>query len=404
MNHPAVTQSPGTIAATASPALRVLFLHRDLPIHGGVPQCLFNLARAVDPRRIEFHVASFVEPSEEMKRRFGDLNIEPRCIGDDGYLSPARKLRRLVEEFEIDIVVATTFKAYLCAKMAARGRDVSVAFWFHAIRGTVEGFARRAIRDFLTRDDPMLFVSRAVRDAQLPAGHRGLAEVIYNGVEDIAADPRQQPYPSEMRQDFGVPVDALVLAYVAEFIIWKDHATAIATMHELVRRNVNAHLLLIGTGQDIEAARLMARAGIAADRIHFLGVRTDVRRLLGLVDIYIHTSREEGFGLAVVEAMLASRPVVAAQSSGGVVELIEPGRTGLLVERGSATAMTDAVMALAGDPQRCRQMGSAARASCLERFDPRRFADAVSLFLERSCPAESKRPRAVKETRVVCAS
>ncbi len=339
-----------------------------------------------------------------MKQRFGALKIEPRCIGDKGYLSPARKLGRLVEEFEIDIVVATTFKAYLCAKMAARGRDVTVAFWFHAIRGTVEGFARRAIRDFLTRDDPMLFVSRAVRDAQLPAGHRGPAEVIYNGVEDVTSDPGQQPYPPEMRQEMGVPRDALILAYVAEFIIWKDHATAIATMHELARRNVNAHLLLIGTGQGIEAARPMAKAGPAADRIHFLGVRTDARRLLGLVDIYIHTSREEGFGLAVVEAMLASRAVVAAQSSGGVIELIESGRTGLLVERGSAIAMADAVMSLLNDPQRCRQMGLAARAACLERFDPHRFADAVSSFLERSCPAETKRPRAIKETQAVCVS
>ena len=239
----------------------------------------------------------------------------------------------------------------------------------------------------------------AVRAAQLPPGHRGPAEVIYNGVEDVAADPGQQPYPPEMRQELGIPADALVLAYVAEFIIWKDHATAIRTMHELVRRNVNAHLLLIGTGCDIEAAHLMAKAGLAADRIHFLGVRTDVRRLLGLVDIYISPSREEGFGLAVAEAMLASRPVIAARDSGGVVELIESGRTGLLVNPGSATAMADAVMALAADPQRCRQMGLAARASCLERFDLHRFADAVSLFLGASCRAESKQPRRSKKRR-----
>jgi glycosyltransferase involved in cell wall biosynthesis len=401
MNHKVVSKFPTT---TAAPPLRVLFLHRDLPIHGGVPQCLLNLARAVDPRRIEIRVASFDEPSKEMTQKFSDLKIEPQCIGDKGYLSPARKLRGLVEKHGIDIVVATTFKSYLCAKIAARGRGLGVVFWFHAIRGTVEGFARRAIRDFLTRDDPMFFVSRAVRAAQLPPGHRGPAEVIYNGVEDVAAHPNQQPYPPEIRPDFGLPAEALVLAYVAEFIIWKDHATAIATMHELVRRNINAHLLLIGTGRDIEAAHLMAKAGLAADRIHFLGVRTDVRRLLGLVDIYISPSREEGFGLAVAEAMLATRPVIAAQNSGGVTELIESDRTGLLVNPGSATAMADAVMALAADPQRRRQMGIEARASCLKRFDLHRFADAVSLFLESSYRVESKPSSAIKQTQAVCAS
>ena len=169
----------------------------------------------------------------------------------------------------------------------------------------------------------MFFVSCAPSAPQLPPGHRGPAEVIYNGVEDVAADPDQQPYPPEMRQELGIPADALVLAYVAEFIIWKDHATAIRTMHELVRRNVNAHLLLIGTGCDIEAHLWQGRPG---RRPHpFLGVRTDVRRLLGFVGIHISRSRQEGFGLAVAEAMLASRPVIAARDSGGVVELIEIG-------------------------------------------------------------------------------
>src|SRR5580692_11508949 len=108
MNHKVVSKFPTT---TATPPLRVLFLHRDLPIHGGVPQCLLNLARAVDPRRIEFRVASFDEPSKEMTQKFSDLKIEPQCIGDKGYLSPARKLRGLVEKHGIDIVVATTFKS-----------------------------------------------------------------------------------------------------------------------------------------------------------------------------------------------------------------------------------------------------------------------------------------------------
>jgi len=387
--RPAARTSP----APTSPALRSLFLHRDLPLHGGVPQCLLNLGRALDPDRIEFHVVSFREAPEEMQQKFRALGAEPRKIGDRGYFSPARNLRALIEEHDIDIVVATTFKAYLCAKIATRGRDVGVVFWLHAVRGTVEGFARRAIRNFLTTDDPMIFVSRAVREAQLPRNHRGPAEVIYNGVEDVAADPAHQPYPPEKREEFGIPKESLVLAYIAEFIIWKDHATAIGAMHELVRRNVDAHLLLMGIGQDIEAARLMAKSGPADNRIHFLGARSDVRRILPLVDIYIHTSREEGFGLAVVEAMLASRPVAAVRGTGAVIELIDSGRTGLLVEPGSPAPLVDAVMALAADPQMSQQMGLAARASCLEKFDLHRFADAISGFLEKSFPSAVRRRR-----------
>jgi glycosyltransferase involved in cell wall biosynthesis len=382
-------------SARDSQALRVLFVHRDLPLHGGVPQCLINLAGSLDAKRVEFHVASFNPPSEEMKLKFRDLGVEPRCIGDKGYVTPSRNLRSLVEENEIDILVATTFKAYICAKIAARGRDVGVVFWLHAVRGSVEGFFRRAICDFLTKDDPMLFVSRAVRDAQLPPGHRGPAEVVYNGVEDLAADPANQPYPREMRQVFGIPDTSLVLAYVGEFIIWKDHATAIEAMHELVRRNVDVHLLLIGTGQDIDLSRQQAAAGPAAKHIHFLGARSDVRRLLGLVDIYIHPSREEGFGLAVVEAMLASRPVIAAASTGAVIELIDSGHAGVLVKPGSPLAMADAIVELAADPQRAARMGEIARAACLEEYNIQKFADRIATFLEQSFPSAVRRHQQV---------
>src|ERR1700675_4797298 len=87
-----------TTAKHPSPALRVLFLHRDLPLHGGVPQCLINLASALDSKRIEFHVASFNPPSEEMKLKFRELGMDPQCIGDRGYVSPSRNLRGLVEQ------------------------------------------------------------------------------------------------------------------------------------------------------------------------------------------------------------------------------------------------------------------------------------------------------------------
>ncbi len=388
--------APEAFAASARAempgALRVLFLHRDLPHHGGVPRCFLYLARASDRLRIDFHVASFAQPSPAMQEAFGHLNIEPRCIGDRGYRSPAQRLGWLIDERGIDIIVATTFKAYLCAKWVTRGRNVGVVFWVHAIRGTLQSQTRRAITKFLSKDDPMLFVSNAVRTAHLPAGHRALAEVIYNGVEDVAGDPQYQPYGQNMRPSAGLPDKGLVLAYVAEFTIWKDHPTLIRAMHELARRNVNAHLLLIGQGREMDAMRAMAAAGPAESRIHFLGARSDVRQLMGLVDVYLHPGRQEGFGLAVVEAMLAKCAVVAARE-GAMKELIESGKTGLLVEPGNANELADAIVQLSGDPERARQIGTAARAACLTRFDIDQFADSISKFLEECFPSAVRRRR-----------
>ncbi len=117
-----------------------------------------------------------------------------------------------------------------------------------------------------------------------------------------------------------------------------------------------------------------------------------MRRILGLVDIYIHPCREEGFGLAVVEAMLAKCAVVAARE-GALVELVESGKTGLLVNPGDAREFADAIVQLAADPATRQRMALAARQSCLEKFGIDKFADGISSFLEDCFPSAVRRRR-----------
>src|SRR5439155_4336692 len=143
-------------------------------------------------------------------------------------------------------------------------------------------------------------------------------------------------------REFGVPNDALVLAMIAEFIAWTDHATAIQAVEHLVARNVNVRLLLIGTGELFEQTQAIVAESVAADRVHFLGARPDARQILGLADIYVHPARGEGFGLAPVEAMLAERPVVCARD-GAMVEYVTHGKTGLLFQPGDSEGLADQV-------------------------------------------------------------
>jgi glycosyltransferase involved in cell wall biosynthesis len=379
-------------------ALRTIFVHRDLPFHGGVPRCLLYLARACLQSRIDFKIASCIEPSAQMRAAFGELGITPQFLGDNGYLGPMRRLRKIVKQDDIQVIVATAFKAYLCAKFAAMGRNVRVIFWFHAVHGAMEGKSRRLLLRIISKNDPMLFVSRAVLAAQLPAGHRGPQEVIYNGVEDVRDHPDYQPYPAEKRSEFTVPADALLLGYIGEFIFWKDHRTIVAAMDLLAQRGVNAHLLLIGSGELFEQTRALAEKTAAAARIHFLGARPDARRLLGMMDIYVHPSRGEGFGLALVEAMLASRPAIAARD-GAFVEYIHEGSTGMLFNPGDPNDLADAIQRMSGNAAAARAMGIAARDYCRGAFDIERFADSVSDFIERQAPAGAFPPRKREETR-----
>jgi len=116
-----------------------------------------------------------------------------------------------------------------------------------------------------------------------------------------------------------------------------------------------AHLLLVGDalfGEEAYAASLRAQAARLGlgDRVHFLGFRSDVPRLMRTVDIVAHTSSApEPFGRVVVEGMLAQRPVIAT-GAGGVPEIVSAG-TGVLVPPGDATALAAAFTRLLSDPE-----------------------------------------------------
>ncbi len=143
-----------------------------------------------------------------------------------------------------------------------------------------------------------------------------------------------------------------------------------------------ARFLLVGTGPTRAGfeARLAADPGLAA-RFVILGSRRDIPALLGALDIFVLSSREEGFPNAVLEAMAAAKPVVAA-AVGGVPEAVRDGATGLLVPPGDAAALAAAVSRLAADPGLARAMGAAGRAAVEREFGMGRMIAAYESLYE----------------------
>src|SRR5438045_818357 len=94
-----------------------------------------------------------------------------------------------------------------------------------------------------------------------------------------------------------------------------------------VRREVPAHLLMVGDGPDLDNATRMATELGIEDYVHFLGEQDQVRQLLSISDAFLLPSAQESFGLAALEAMACEVPVVAS-NVGGLPEVIDHGITG----------------------------------------------------------------------------
>jgi glycosyltransferase involved in cell wall biosynthesis len=361
--------------------IRVLFLHRDLPFHGGVANTFLDFARHRDRERVELHVASLDRPSHHMREAFDAVQVPVHHLGDDGYHQPVRELRRLTRLHGFDVVLAGSLKSYLIAKGAAAGRACRVMFRVASIPLVIAGPIKRSLYRIAAVRDTIVFNSEAVARTHGYGWHRGTSTVVYNGVSDPFVGEDARPYPRARRAEFSLPEDAIVLGYTAEFIAWKDHRTLLAAFAELAPRHPKLHLLLLGAGELLSSHEAETRRTTFHERVRFLGPRTDARQLLGLMDVYVHPARGEGFGRAIVEAMLAGLPVVAADT-GSLPEIVLRGEVGVLFRKGDPADLAAQLEKVMRDGALRERLATQGRASCLERFSPQRFADSYMALIE----------------------
>ncbi|WP_424808863.1 glycosyltransferase [Rhodococcus sp. 27YEA15] len=192
--------------------------------------------------------------------------------------------------------------------------------------------------------------------------------VIYNGV----AGPTVEPTPP--RQTLTGPIRLVLVGRIAPR---KGTDVAVEALGILAGRGLDVTLDLVGgvfAGYEwfeADLRRIAAAAGVES-RIRRVGVVAQVWEALDSADIALVPSRAEPFGNVAVEAQLAARPVVASAVQ-GLVEIIDDGRNGRLVEPGNAVALADAVQATIDNWEISREQALEARIEASTRFSPERY-------------------------------
>ncbi|OGQ98646.1 MAG: hypothetical protein A2284_16250 [Deltaproteobacteria bacterium RIFOXYA12_FULL_61_11] len=141
-----------------------------------------------------------------------------------------------------------------------------------------------------------------------------------------------------------------------------------------VRAEPRPHLYLLGSGPLREALEHQAERLGLVGRVHFLGTVRNPGAILRKADLFVLSSRYEGFPNALCEAMACGLPVVSADCPCGPAELIEPEKNGLLVPPGSSAALCLAMERLLGDPGLARRLGREAE-RIVERLSLERIAE-----------------------------
>lgn len=233
-------------------------------------------------------------------------------------------------------------------------------------------------RAFARRTCRLIAISDAVRRFLERAGHapEKLATVHY-GLDELPDAPSEIS-PGEA----GVPPDAPLLLAVGRLIAQKDHRTLLRAFALLHVSQPEACLAILGNGALEAETRALVRELDLTDAV-FLPGRLGIRDWLERADVFVHSSRWEGFGIVLLEAMLASLPVVATRVS-AVPEVVVDGETGALVEAGDAEGFASKLAELAGDPEHARRLGAAGRARALADFSVARMVERT-LSVYRDC-------------------
>ncbi len=147
----------------------------------------------------------------------------------------------------------------------------------------------------------------------------------------------------------------------------------IAAFEGVAREVADAHLYIVGHGPDKNRFIEQARGTRCNDRIHFVGFEPAPQRYLSGTDVFVLASRQEPFGLVLIEARSAGCAIVASDV-GGIPEALDCGRAGSLVPGGDSGALGDMLLDILRDPDRMAQMKRQAQTG-LERFEAQRMTD-----------------------------
>ena len=199
-------------------------------------------------------------------------------------------------------------------------------------------------------------ISDFIRDGLIRSGvNAGRISVVYNGVDGdrFLADPLAR---IAWRRNHGVGANDVIISTACRLVPFKNVKTIVQAFGELVKRGVPARLFVAGTGPLESDLKALTRELGLADRIHWLGHLENPLPLFQGSDIFTLASVGEAFGFVLAEAMACGIPSVGSRC-GGIGEVVEEGRTGLLATPEDPRSFADAYERLARDSSLRQAMG-----------------------------------------------
>lgn len=348
----------------------MLILHVVPPSRGGMRQHVLSLIGGLHPERFRSAVAYLASDVDESGEGLTPFPAATDAVGAPGTPASQTRLRNLIRNLNPSIVHCHGSRAALTARLALglpgwrSAPRVPLVYTVHGLSAPntpwKQALVRAAERRLAPRISAFVAVSRwvaagVIRDWGVPADR---VHVIPNGVD--SARFAVLPDPTAARRSLGLDADGPVVGMAGRLAREKGPDVFLRAARLVQRRHPDCRFLVAGEGPEGAALRRLA-AGLGLEgRVSFPGEVRDIAVALAAMDVFVLPSRSEAISIALLEAMAAGRPVVAA-AVGGVPEVARHRQTALLVPADDPYGMAQAVTDLLRDAALRQRLSRAAR-------------------------------------------
>jgi glycosyltransferase involved in cell wall biosynthesis len=306
--------------------------------------------------------------------RFRQLGVRARAV---------RQIARLASSSAVDLVLGWMVAGQLMAGAAAMLAGVPCV-WFQAGTPRPDWLDRLAT---LLPARGMIVVSRAAAAAQARVWPSRRQWLVYPGASLEAFDASRLATPALARATLGLPERGSLVGTVGRLQRWKGVHVFIAAIARVRERRPDVHAVVVGGPHETEpeyAAALHAQVDALglANAVTFAGFQSNVAEWMQAMDVFVHASDREPFGVVIVEAMALGKPVIAG-AEGGPAEIVTHGENGTLVRFGDEGSLAQAILRYLDDHAFAARAGAAARIRAAA-FDDRTFAANIIAALRES--------------------
>lgn len=365
---------------------RILLLTNDSTICG-TEQMILSLLQTIDREKYDVRLVTLFGPGDlvEQANALGILSVNLN-MKEAGIIQGLKRWFGNVASFQPHVIHSFLHYSNLLVRLTRlRHSGIRVITGIRTVYTMNEYGLRYAVLEWLTHgiDDRMIANSDAGRLSAIESF--GLAEdkvsMIPNGIGLDPFGEEREIIRAAVREDIGFHEGDTVIGIVAQLRPAKRHDLLIQVFAELAKEYPALKLWIVGGGERENALREQARTLSVRDRVIFSGYRTDARRLLRGMDIFVLPSDVEGIPVSVMEAMEASLPVVVSRI-GGIPTLVEDGTSGLLFEAGNPVALAVCIRKLLVNETLQQNLATAARSRIEERFSAPAMARAIEQLYE----------------------